>query len=150
MSKFLNLAALALLAALLTGCVSPPSWLRPAQQFQVTLYTAGQQSSYTDAQQGTADAQNYALQIADKVEDDHFGVQDFGFVIEPRGSRSNDSNSSAAAAAKVKVTLSSGGKVVRTWHAEKVAEEYGKAFVHMPGATYYTIVSGDYKIETLP
>ncbi len=150
MRKFLTLAVFAVVAALLTGCVHPPSWLRPAQQFQVTLYTAGQQSSYIDVQQGTADAQNYALQIADKVEDDHLGVQDFGFVIEPGGSRTNDSNSSATAVAKVKVTLYSGGKVVRTWHAEKVAEEYGKAFVHVPGATYYTIVSGDYKIETLP
>ncbi len=150
MSKFLTLAVFAVVAALLTGCTHPPAWLRPAQQFQVTLYTAGQQSSYIDTQQGTSDAQNYALQIADKVEDDHLGVQDFGFVIEPRGGRSDDSKSAPVVVAKVKVTLYSGGKEVRTWHADKVAEEYGKAFVHMPGATYYTIVSGDYKIETLP
>ncbi len=150
MRQFLALAAAVLVTALLSGCAHTPSWLRPAQQFQVTLYTAEQQSSYIDTQQGTSDAQNYALQIADKVEDDHLGVQDFGFVIEPRGSRSNDSNSSPAATAKVKVTLYSGGKEVRTWYAETVAEEYGKAFVHMPGAAYFTIVSGNYKIEPLP
>ncbi len=150
MRQFLALAAAVLVTALLSGCAHTPGWLRPAQQFQVTLYAAGQQSSYIDTQQGTSDAQNFALQIADKVEDDHIGVQDFGFVIEPRGSRPNNSNSSPPAAAKVKVTLNSGGKEMRTWYAEKVDEEYGKAFVHMPGAAHYTIVSGDYKVEPLP
>ena len=137
MRNFISLSIAVLVAALLTGCVHAPGWLRPSQQFQVTLYKAGQVSgSYRDHQP--------ELQIADRIEDENYGVQDFGFSIEPAGS---PSSATPTAATRVKVTLYSGGKAVRTWYAEQAQEEYGKAFLQTPGAAYCTIVGGNFTVE---
>ena len=139
MRNFISLSIAVVFAALLTGCAHAPGWLRPAQQFQVTLYQAGQVSaSFRDSQP--------VLQIADRIEDENYGVADFGFSIEPAGSP-RATGSVPTAATTVKVTLYSGGKAVRTWYAEATQEEYGKAFLQMPGSAYCTIVGGTFTIE---
>lgn len=140
MRHFICLSIAVVAAALMAGCVHAPAWLRPAQQFQVTLYRAGQVSaSYHDSQP--------ELQIADRIEDENYGVQDFGFSIEPAGQSSYSGAASPTAAARVKVTLYSGGKAVRRWYAVQAQEEYGKAFLQMPDASYCTIIGGNFKVE---
>ncbi len=147
MRKFLALAATAVVAALLTGCAHAPEWLRPPQQFQVSVYQAGAQvESFRDTKEGSSPTSNYELQLAESVEETYSSTAGFSFAIEPVGS---PSAAQPTAATKVKVTLFSDGKAVRTWYAEQFAQEYGNVYLQTPGSRNCVIVNGSVTIESV-
>lgn len=147
MRQFLALAAAVLVTALLSGCAHTPGWLRPPQQFQVSVYQAGAQvNSFRDTKEGSSPTQNYELQLAETVEETYPSTDGFSFAIEPAGS---PSAVKATATTKVKVTLFSDGKAVRVWYAEQFSEEYGNVYLQTPGARYCVIVNGKVTVESV-
>ncbi|MCC7531846.1 MAG: hypothetical protein IT342_25305 [Candidatus Melainabacteria bacterium] len=149
MRQYLILAAAAFVA-LLTGCAHSPEWLRPPQQFQVSVYQAGAQvKSFRDTKDNTSPTSNYELQLAESIEDTYSPADGFSFAIEPTGIPSNVSAVHPTATTKVKVTLSSGGKAVRVWYAEQFSEQYGNVYLQTPGARYCVIVNGEVTVESV-
>jgi len=147
MRLFLTLAAAAVVAVLLPGCARSPEWLRPPQQFQVSLYKAGGLvKSFHDTKDSSSPTQNYELQLADSVEDAYSPTNGFSFAIEPAG---NPSAATPTATTKVKVTLVSGGKTVRVWYAEQFSQQYGNVYLQTPGARYCVIVNGNVSVESV-
>lgn len=147
MRQYLILAAAAVVAALLTGCAHSPEWLRPPQQFQVSVYQAGAQvKSFRETKDNTSPTSNYELQLAEIVEDTYSPADGFSFAIEPTGI---PSAVHPTATTKVKVTLSSGGRAVRVWYAEQFSEQYGNVYLQTPGARYCVIVNGSITVEAV-
>lgn len=145
MKTLISLALTAVVAVLIAGCVHGPTWLRPPQQFQVSLYKAGQKAqSFTDTKSNTSTTQNYELQLAESVEETLSDIGGDAFVIEPHGAPSAQN---PTAAAKVKVTLYSGDVAVRVIYAEQFDEQYGNTYLQTPGAKYCVIVHGQVKVE---
>lgn len=145
MRTIISLALTVVVAVIITGCTHGPEWLRPAQQFQVTLYKAGQKAqSFNDTKSNTSTTQNYELQLAETVEETLSDTGGDAFVIEPAGTPSSQN---PTAATKVKVTVYSGNVAVRTFYAEQFDEQYGNTYLQTPGAKYCVIVHGKVKVE---
>lgn len=145
MKTLITLALTAVVAVIIAGCAHGPEWLRPAQQFQVSLYKAGQKvQSLSDTKSNASTTQNYELQLAESVEETLSDVGGDAFVIEPAGTPSAQT---PTAATKVKVTLYSGDVAVRTFYAEQFDEQYGNTYLQTPGAKYCVIVHGKVTVE---
>jgi hypothetical protein len=145
MKTLITLALTAVVAVIIAGCAHGPEWLRPPQQFQVSMYKAGQKvQSFTDTKSNTSTTQNYELQLAESVEETLSDTGGDSFVIEPAGTPSAQT---PTAAAKVKVTLYSGDVAVRTWYAEQFDEQNGSTYLQTPGAKYCVIVHGKVTVE---
>ncbi len=145
MRKFISLAVIAAIAVIFAACAHGPEWLRPPQQFRVSMYRAGLKfQSFTDTKSNSSTTQNYELQLAERVEETLADEGGDGFIIEPSGAPSAEH---PTASTKVKVTLSSGGVVMRTWYAEQYDEQNGNTYLQTPGSKYCVIVRGEVKVE---
>jgi len=146
MRTLISLALAAVIAVIIAGCAHGPEWLRPPQQFHVTMYKAGQKVlSFTDTKSNTSTTQNYELQLAETVEETLTDTDGDSFVIEPAGTPSAEN---PTASTKVKVTLRSGGGVVRVFYAEQFDEQNGNTYLQTPGAKFCVIIRGEVTVES--
>jgi hypothetical protein len=146
MRTLISLALAAVVAVIIAGCAHGPEWLRPPQQFQVSIYKAGQKvQSFTDTKSNTSTTQNYELQLSESVEETLSDTGADSFVIEPAGTPSAQNPTDSS---KVKVTLRSGGVAVRVFYAEQFDEQNGNTYLQTPGAKYCVIVRGEVTVES--